>query len=68
MEDQENWILDEEYIINLNHIQTKYEDLLTFTPNDFLITPVNKVDGIQYYKVLITSGEGIFFLDYYFKN
>ncbi|CAD8198558.1 unnamed protein product [Paramecium pentaurelia] len=68
MEDQENWVLDEEYIINLNHIQTKYEDLLTFTPNDFLITPVNKVNGIQYYKVLITSGEGIFFLDYYFLN
>ncbi|CAK61408.1 unnamed protein product (macronuclear) [Paramecium tetraurelia] len=68
MEDQDNWVLDEEYVININHIQNKYEELLTFTPNDFLITPVNKVDGIQYYKVLITSGEGIFFQDFYFQN
>ncbi|CAD8100479.1 unnamed protein product [Paramecium primaurelia] len=64
----ENWVLDEEYVINLNEIQLKYENLLTFTPNDFLVTAVNKVDDIQYYKVLITSGEGIFFQDFYFQD
>lgn len=44
--ENDNWELDEEYVINLSQIQTQYEDLLTFTPNDFLVTAVNKVDDI----------------------